>query len=297
MRRQPFSATTAISSGIGCDRATETMASRRPAFLLLLLLLSNAACGQSKDREGDRSVTLPGRQYASAVRSLPEITSFRDKPSDRFLVDLDHVRTGNPYKGKNAERPHTGGHVYFRLPKAPIPAEDVKRFPAIYAVADGVISRIDYSFRLRAIPVSGGRRRVSNTRYGIGLLFAKSDGQGVEMHYSIEPFIDPGDTTFYDRFIFVKVGQRVKKGDVIARMYLPPSREVAESSHIHFDLIHAGRHTFQSPSIFDRLIVTRFHDTWDDRRGSDAGQRMPPCMGYKLAPSENPFERKAVDAL
>ena len=296
MRRQHLSAADAVPSGTRCDRPTETIVTRIRAILFLALLLGNTACGQSEDRKGNRTDTLSGRQYASAVRSLPDITSFRDKPSDRFLVDLELVRTGHPYKGKNADSPHTGGHVYFRLPKTPIPATDVERFPAIYAVADGVISRIDYSFRLRPVPVSGGRH-VSNTRYGIGILFAKSGGHGVEMHYSIEPFIDPGDPTFYTRFIFVKVGQRVKKGDVIARMYLPPSSEVASSSHIHFNLMHTGRYTFQSPSIFDRSIVTRFHKTWDDHRGRDGGKRIPPCMGYKLAPSENPFERKAVDAL
>ena len=32
-------------------------------------------------------------------------------------------------------------------------------------------------------------------------------------------------------------------------------------------------------------------------RGTDEGEPIPPCMGYELAPSEDSFERKAVDAL
>jgi hypothetical protein len=50
--------------------------------------------------------------------------------------------------GRRANCPHAGGHIYFQIPETPIPAADIDRFPAIYAVADGVITRIDYSFRL-----------------------------------------------------------------------------------------------------------------------------------------------------
>ena len=245
----------------------------------------------------NRSATLSSGQRRAAVQDLVDIRSFRDRKSDRFLVDLQTVRTGHPYKGKRAQRPHTGGHIYFRLPRAPLPASQPARFPPIYAVADGVITRVDYSFRLREIFVSALQRRVSNTRYGIGLAFASSSGRPVEMHYSIEPFIDPGDAMFYDRFILVKVGQRVNKGDLIARMYLPPDPRVARNAHIHFNLLGGASRTFQSPSIFSKRIVRRFHATWDERRGTDRGVPIPPCMGYQLAPVENPFEFRSADAL
>ena len=263
---------------------------------------SGAASQRSKNQisasqQGNRTASASASARREGIRSLPAISSFRDKPSDRFLVDLNVVRTGHPYKGKNAQRPHTGGHIYFHVPKQPIPAKDVDRFPPIYAVADGVISRIDYSFRLREIYVSAARRRVSNTRYGIGLTFATSDGHAVDMHYSIEPFIDPRDDTFYDRFILVKAGQRVKKGDVIARMYIPPDRDIAQNTHIHFNLMGGRNHTFQSPSIFNDRIVKRFHATWDQRRGTDDGMPIPPCMGYKLTPTENPFDSGSKESL
>jgi hypothetical protein len=227
---------------------------------------------------------------------LPSIISFRNDRSDRFLVDLDVVRTGHPYKGKNSERPHTGGHIYFKPLSRPLAAEDVEAFPAIYAVADGVISRIDYSFRLREMFEPALDRRVANTRYGIGLTFATRNGQPVDMHYSIEPFIDPGDQHFYDKFILVKPGQRVRQGDVIARMYIPPNARLAEKSHIHFNLLGGQPRGFMAPAIFSKPVVNRFHATWGSR-GNDGMTTIPPCMGYRLAPNENPFADNAADRL
>jgi hypothetical protein len=271
-----------------------SLALRAIVFLMMTLGIASA---QDKLRSGNRSETIGSRERDRILPTLPEIGTFLESPSNRFLVDLDVVRTGHPYLGLRANRPHTGGHIYFHIPEQPIPAINVEKYPPIYAVADGVISRIDYSFRLRETYVSAARRRQSNTRYGIGLTFATSQGQAVDMHYSIEPFVDPGDDKLYDRFIFVTVGQRVKKGDIIARMYLPPDRDVAQNTHIHFNLIGGRNRSFQSPSIFDNRIVQRFHATWDGRRGSDDGDPIPPCLGYKLAPQENPFNSGPQDAL
>ena len=81
---------------------------------------------------------------------LPDISSFAKNKSDRFVVDMDMVRTGHPYKGTDAKRPHTGAHIYFRILDKPIPARNVRAFPAIYAVADGYVSRIDEYFKLRS---------------------------------------------------------------------------------------------------------------------------------------------------
>ncbi len=265
--------------------------------VVFLLGPTGLSSAQHVDRTGNRSATISSRNREKMLPTLPDIGTFIDNPSDRFLVDLNIVRTGHPYKGINAQRPHTGGHVYFHLPEKPIRATDVHRFPPIYAVADGVITRVDYSFRLKEVYVAAARRHLSNTRYGVGLTFATSSGHPVEMHYSIEPFFDPGDKKFYDRFIFVKVGQRVRKGAVIARMYIPPDSRIAQSAHIHFNLLGGRDHKFQSPSIFDEMTVKRFHATWDERRGSDDGVPIPPCMGWKLAPDESPFGSGARDTL
>ncbi|MBT6498153.1 MAG: hypothetical protein HOL01_26865, partial [Planctomycetaceae bacterium] len=134
------------------------------------------------------------------------------------------------------------------------------------------------------------------SRYGIGLTFATRDGRPVDMHYSIEPFIDPGDDKFYDKFILVQPGQKVRKGDVIARMYIPANKRLAEKSHIHFNLMGGKQRSFMAPAIFNKRVVQRFHATWGNR-GTDATAAIPPCMGYRLTPGENPFENKSEDAL
>ena len=89
--------------------------------LALLVCLSSVALAQRPDQQGNRSRTLSSRQSDALLSTLPDIRTFRARGSDRFLVNLDTVRTGHPYKGKNARRPHTGGHVYFHVPKKAIP--------------------------------------------------------------------------------------------------------------------------------------------------------------------------------
>jgi len=250
----------------------------------------------SRQDQGRRSVTLPGADRQQVLSDLPDIRLFQQKPSDRFPVDLNVIRTGHPYKGRQAQKPHTGGHIYFQLPERALPASRPQAFPAIYAVADGVISRIDYSFRLREMYEPALKRRVANRRYGIGLLFATMDGAPVEMHYSIEPFIDPEDDTFYEPFLRVRIGQQVKRGDVIAHMYLPENEQLAGKSHIHFNLTGGPKHRFMAPVIFNRGIIQRFHLTWG-RFGFDGDQPIPACLGYRLAPAENPFGSGAQQAL
>jgi hypothetical protein len=44
---------------------------------------------------------------------LPEITSFLTRPSDRFLVDLNEITGGHPFKGAASPSPHAGAHVHF----------------------------------------------------------------------------------------------------------------------------------------------------------------------------------------
>jgi murein DD-endopeptidase MepM/ murein hydrolase activator NlpD len=217
------------------------------------------------------------------VTKLPAIESFVDSPSQRFPVDFDVVRTGHPYLGTNANRPHTGCHVYFTSPDETADPGDPTTYPPIYAVADGYVSRIDTYFRMSPIVTAG--RTVTNRRYGVTLAVAQRDGSAVNFHYSIEPMIDPGDEHFYLPFIKVEPGQQVRQGDVIAYMYLPESDE-NENSHIHFNLMHNRQ--FQAPAIFDRAIVDRFRARWG-WRGSDGHRPIPACMGFQLSAPENPF--------
>ena len=267
------------------------------AFLLVFLVTSFAITNSAVDRVStNRSVSLPNKQRHQVIGSLPSIKDFHKRPSDRFLVDLEVVRRGHPYKGRRAERPHTGGHVYFDVQNISGSTKTIQKSPVIYAVADGIITRIDYSFRLREMFEPALGKQVANRRYGIGLTFAREGNTGVTFHYSIEPFIDPETTNFYDQFILVKLGQQVKKGQVIARMYIPENQKLAEKTHIHFNLIREGGGGFISPSIFDQKIVQEFHRRWN-LFPNDPDAPIPSCMGYMLEADENPFERKVVDSL
>ena len=148
-------------------------------------------------------------------RDLPDISSFLIRPSDSFLVDLDQITGGHPFKGDDSPSPHAGVHAHFdntgnRWPKG---NDEPRNYPAIYAVADGTVGRLTTHF-----PLSGG-----NDRYGFDLEFAKDrSGATCRFSYSIEPMAAEPSEGFYKKFILVHDGQRVRKGDMIAYLYTPP---------------------------------------------------------------------------
>ena len=196
---------------------------------ILCLVAGLSAIKADSNPSNNRTETIDPKVRKEAFRGLPPIQSFMNVPSDRFLVELALVRRGHPYRGQRAERPHTGGHVYFKQGNT-----SEESYPAIYAVADGVISRVDYSYELRSMFEPAVGRKIANTRYGIGLTFATDGDTTMTFHYSIEPFIRPESNGFYDQFILVKPGQRVTKGQVIARMYLPDDQQLSQKKIIKF---------------------------------------------------------------
>ena len=65
-------------------------------------------------------------------------------------MDLQYVSAGHPFKGRRALQPHQGAHIHWdnstdAWPKGGV---GVTNYPAIYAVADGYVDRIDYSFKV-----------------------------------------------------------------------------------------------------------------------------------------------------
>ena len=128
--------------------------------------------------------------------------------------------------------------------------------------------------------------------------YALSDGSvalGLSLSYSAEgyPFENHRNWKLYQLYDLFYWENRqgddgMQEGDVIARMYLPPNRELAEKSHIHFNLIGGRNHRFRASAMFSDEIVQEFHATWG-RFGTDGDRKIPPCMGYRLAPEENPF--------
>jgi hypothetical protein len=224
---------------------------------------------------------------AGTLSKLPDISSFLTRPSDRFLVDLDEIAGGHPFKGANSPSPHAGAHVHFddtndRWSKA---NGEPSKYPAIYAVADGTIGRLTSHF-----PLSGG-----NHRYGFDLALAKDrSGATCWFSYSIEPMAPEPSQGFYKRFILVHDGQQVRKGDLIAFLYTPSK---VGGCHIHFHLMLDGKQGFLAPAIFTQEIVKRFHDQCHGFREHNDGIPIPPCMGYLLKAEEHPFGTGAQERL
>ncbi len=218
--------------------------------------------------------------------SLPSIHAFRDQPSDQFLIPWKDLRSGHPYLGVDAMKPHTGAHLYFKFPEIELDESRPESYPPIYAVADGIVTRVDQAFRLRPVYFPSLDTTRANLRYGVDITFAKSGNHPVSFHYSIEPMVDPGSLDFYKPFIWVTAGQHVRKGDVIATMYLPPDLKDAENSHIHFNL-NCDRN-FQAPSIFTNSVNAAFSAVWEKQRLREDWP-IPACMGWRLGSNEDPF--------
>mgnify|MGYP000551288411 FL=1 len=169
-------------------------------------------------------------------------------------------------------------------------------------------TKLTSDYGMRTHPVLGGRRNHKGVDLAAPVgtpIYATADGyvskaewfSSYGKYVSIEHGANLQTRFAHMSDISVKAGTRIKKGDIIARMYIPPDRRVAQNTHIHFNLLGGPKRSFQAPAIFNQRIVRRFHTTWDKRRGTDDGRAIPPCMGFRLSPAENPFESKAIDAL
>lgn len=250
------------------------------ASLLTVIALSLAlsqGCGGGGSGGGESTLypDLPGRSQIQANRS------------DRFLVDVQYVDAGNPFKGRRANTPHQGAHVHWDNTSNVWPTGGTapSNYPAIYAVADGYIDRIDYSF-----PVG------SNDRYGIDIAYAREGSTIYRFSYSIEPMVPEPSTDFYKQFILVSKGQHVTKGDIIAYMYLPPGPGAGIGSHIHFHVKPSNSDLFLAPAVFTEAVVDAFFARWGIF-ANDGATPMPSCMGYMLDADENPYGNVQVDVL
>jgi parallel beta-helix repeat protein len=256
----------------------------------LLILKNNDQKGQFKIGENKIDVknmkSMPESDQSYKYQDLPDISTFAYKKSDRFIVDMEDITGGNPFKGINSKQPHAGAHINFnnkdnRWSKG---GAEPDRYPLIYAASDGVITRVDKSFG----------QRTGNDRYGVSIAFAKDDkGNPYQLCYSIEPMIPEPSEGFFSNFIKVVQGQKVHKGDIIAYMYIPPD---IEDVHIHLHIQRMNQNGFMAPAIFTQEVVDQFHSKWKEW-GNDNGTAMPSCMGYMLGADENPFGSGAVDRL
>jgi murein DD-endopeptidase MepM/ murein hydrolase activator NlpD len=253
---------------------------KTPPHLLVVILLtpwaSDYAAPPSSNPQAQRNQTYAG---------LPNLADFQTNRSDRFLVDLQYVSAGHPFKGRRAQQPHQGAHIHSDNSTNDWPkgGSAVSNYPAIYAVADGYVDRVDYSFKVG-----------TNDRYGVSIAFAKEKGTVYSFCYGIEPMIPEPAPDFYRRYMLVSEGHRVKKGDILAYMYLPPGAR--GGSHIHFHIQAHNGGAFLAPAIFTDELVGSFHSRWNGF-GRDGATSIPACMGYLLEAEENPFRTGAVDVL
>lgn len=235
--------------------------------------------------------TTPGPtdgDEGGALASLPEIDSFRDSPSDQFLIDLNQMTGGHPFKGSNAKTPHPGAHAYVNNASGEWPRGGTgpDSYPAVRAVADGIVTRV-----ITSTPDG------TNDRYGIHLAVARSGTAAYEFEYRLEPMVPEPAPGFYAGFITVTEGDRVTKGQVIGHLYLPAADT---GSHIHFAVVNTATGGAMAPAIFGREVLREFYARWK-ATGFDAAEGytdpIPPCMGWKLAAAENPFEALATECL
>jgi hypothetical protein len=213
-------------------------------------------------------------QFSKAIDSIKTLI-----PNELFVAG------GHPFKGKRSHTPHSGAHIHFgnAYQQWPKGGTAPSNYPPIYAVADGIISRVTPSLHVGM-----------NDRYGINLAIAREGDAVWSLEYSIEPFVVEPSPGFYRRFIKVEEGTRVIKGQAIGFMYL--SEEGANGSHIHFELISDQRPRMKAPAIFTAKLTRQFHDRWGGGV-KDGPVTIPACMGWKLAEDENPFAAEAADCL
>ncbi|CAB4724329.1 MAG: hypothetical protein F2934_02530 [Actinobacteria bacterium] len=264
----------------------------RPIVVAVTAAIALASCGTSSpDPAALTTTAAPASESTSgttAAQGLPSINLFREIPSNRLPVDTVLIRSGFPFKGKNAVSPHPGAHIVFGtgFEEWPQGGTGPTDYPPIYAVADGIVSRVTDTL------VVG-----ENDRYGINLSIATDGTSVIDFEYSIEPMVKEPSPGFYRTFIAVKEGDRVSRGDVIGYMFLPKG---SEEAHIHFGLINGATGTFMAPAIFSKETVAEFYGTWKNLGfdGNDGPTNpIPPCIGWKLAAEENPLENRAVDCL
>ena len=251
---------------------------------------------------------------SQSEKSLPNITYFAKNKSNRFFVDFEDVIAGHPYVGARSPRPHNDAQVYFsNTDQRWINAKKPSDYPPIYAVADGYISLPKSSF-YNVVDHSDVDPAWWHVAYNFTLRIAKDGNSNMEFMYQMEPYMIPDITgkpkDFYKQFILVTNGQYVKKGDILAYMYVPSFSEMTgskgASSHIAFSLIKQPR-TVYAPAIFSEEVVAKFGDIyrnpkegWESKSfGFDwnRGRGLPNGMGWMISGEENPFGNNPVDVL
>lgn len=250
--------------------------------------------GKKESQSANTTGTINARSVTEDNYGLPPLSYFQKNPSDRFPVDLnEHVTQTQPYRGRRIVQAHSGLHVNYSDENGRwstiADSNDPTRYPAIYAISDGIVQAIE--------PVKDVRNpQKHHQSYEIRLSIAElPSGEHLRVSYGIEPFVMEPEPGFYKRFILVKEGQRVLKGEVIAYFYVPPGA-TERSTHLHF---HASSNKrILAPTLFDDTVKQKFQSLFGHIGGRDETERLfDACIGVMLAADENPFEDKESDCL
>ena len=256
--------------------------------------------------KSDTKDTFELLQEQTTGYSVPDLQFFATNKSDRFLVDFEDIIAGHPLVGANSPRPHNDAQVYFSNTDSRwVSATRPEDYPPIYAVADGYINLPDLG-SYNVVDHSDAELPWWHVAYVFTLRIATDEGSNVEFLYQMEPYMIPDligkNQDFYKQFIKVKNGQFVKKGDILAYMYVPSLDEMVgnkeASSHIAFSLMKQPS-TVLSPSIFSESVVKQFgniyrnpSEGWESKSfGNDwnRGRGLPDGMGWMINGSQNPF--------
>ena len=125
---------------------------------------------------------IPGASPSASPSATPTprvfetrtLDHFRTSPTDRFVVDVEHVSEGHPYIGIRTPtevfpQPHTGSHLHYAVASWPRGGTAPENYPAIYAVEDGKITGLNRWVGLNASGDSStcrDLRSYSNGQYG-----------------------------------------------------------------------------------------------------------------------------------
>ncbi|HEX9805090.1 MAG TPA: hypothetical protein VGA67_05395, partial [Candidatus Dojkabacteria bacterium] len=209
----------------------------------------------------------------NAPRNYPPLSDFKTNKSDTFLIkeeDYSRIGRATPYFGDGSGCDHGGGHIHFSNAGTPYLAD-------IISPVDGEVTMINNCHNLG-----------THDKFDIGISFAQLDGDEVILSYSIEPVngIQCGNNPdIYDQYILVENGQKVQKGDVIARM--PKADTGDDNAHIHFqlNLVSGG---IYCPNIFDEKVTQDFSQMYHGQ--TCAGREIPATFCFEPAPGQDLFE-------
>lgn len=219
---------------------------------------------------------------SSATAGLPDLATLAANRSDVLPIDISQAYSVAPFLGARSHMPHKGMHVNF-AGLGPFATQlDPTAYPAVRAVSDGVVTAVE--------PL---RQMGSHQAYGLNLAIGHEGREDITLNYSLEPFVMEPSSGFYSRFITVKQGQRVKKGDVLGYLYVPPG--LTSGTHLHFHM-NVGQ-AMGAPTIFTPGAVAQLRTRFGEPGGIVDGAQLPACIGYKVDATENPLGTGAVDCL